>query len=90
MERSELTGAADIVLAVGARWIAVVVAALLLVILVLAFFRYARRGHGHVGADDDLRRVAVRAGEDTKVCPDCAANVALDLRLCPHCGHAFT
>jgi predicted amidophosphoribosyltransferase len=43
-----------------------------------------------VGADDDLRRAAVRAGKDTKVCPDCASSVSLDVQLCPHCGRAFT
>jgi ribosomal protein L40E len=73
----------------AARCIAVGIAAALLLILVLAFLRYTREGHGRGGANDELRRAAVRAGKDTKVCPDCASDVSLDAGVCRHCGYRF-
>jgi hypothetical protein len=73
----------------AARYIAVGIAAVLLLIVVLAFMRYTRRGHAQGGANDELRRAAVRAGKDAKVCPDCASEVALDAGVCRHCGYRF-
>jgi hypothetical protein len=67
------------------RAVAVAVAAVLLVILVFAFLAYTRRA----GRDDHLRRAAERAGDDGKVCPDCASVVPLDTGECRHCGYRF-
>jgi membrane protein implicated in regulation of membrane protease activity len=67
------------------RYIAVGIAAVLLLILVLAFVAYTRRAR----REDDLRRAAERAGRSAKVCPDCASEVRLDAPACPHCGYRF-
>jgi ribosomal protein L40E len=67
------------------RLAAVGVAVLLLLILAMAFMAYTRRAR----RDDDLRRAAERAGDDAKVCPDCASAIPLDARACQHCGYKF-
>lgn len=67
------------------RYIAVGVAVCLLLIIVLAFVAYTRRAR----RDDDLRRAAERAGQNAKICPDCASETRLEARACPHCGYTF-
>jgi hypothetical protein len=67
------------------RLVAVGIAVLLLLILMLAFVAYTRRAR----RDDDLRHAAERAGQDAKVCPDCASKIRLEARACPHCGYSF-
>ena len=67
------------------RFISVAVALLLLLILVLAFVRYSSKAR----AGDPIRRAAERGGRDAKICPDCAAELPLDTRVCKHCGYEF-
>jgi Uncharacterised protein family UPF0547 len=67
------------------RLVAVGIAVLLLLVLVLAFVAYTRRAR----RDDGLRRAAERAGDETKVCPDCASEIAREARACQHCGYKF-
>jgi ribosomal protein L40E len=67
------------------RYIAVALAALLLLILVLAFVTYTRKAR----TDDGLLLAAKRAGKDTKVCPDCASEAPLEASVCRHCGFEF-
>jgi hypothetical protein len=70
-----------------AHYVQAGIAAVFLLLVVLAFVRYTRRGGR--GAGDAHRRAAERAGADAKVCPGCAADAAREAPVCSHCGYEF-